>query len=368
MSFDAAAPQGSGLHFRLLGFAVHVPWNALAAIAIIALLWYPEFTGSGTRALQLATAAVFAVLLMVSILFHELAHGLAARAFSYPVTGITLWAMGGFTTYRTTRKHGPAREAAIAVAGPLTTLAVAAAALLAARSTPPGQVRALLEALGSANLLIGVFNLLPGAPLDGGAVVKSVVWGVTGSPERGQVVSGWVGRAVAVVVLVLPVAVALPSGQAPSLVGLVIGVMLAVLLWSGATATLRSAEASRALGAVSAQRISQVVDFIPATATVASAVALQRPGVGLVAMDEHQRAVGVVNQAAAQAVPSDQAARMSVLSVSATLPDPTPVVPADATARDVLDECQRTGSRFVVIADSPPRLVDSDAAFVTEGP
>lgn len=367
---DAAAPRTSGWHFRLLGFRIEVPWNALIAIGVIALLWYPEFTGSGSRALQLGTAAAFAVLLMGSILLHELAHGLAARAFRYPVTGITLWAMGGFTTYRTTKRHGPAREAAIALAGPATTLAVAALALVGARGAT-GQVHALLAALGSANLLVGIFNLLPGSPLDGGAVVKAVVWAVTGSPVRGQLVSGWVGRGLAVLVVALPLLVAARTGEQPSLIGLVIGVMLGVLLWSGASATLQAASAARSLDQVSAVGISQPVDFIPATATVASAVALMRPGIGMVAMDESRRAVGVVSAEAARAVPAEQAARVPVLSVCATLDPDTPVVPAHATAKDVLDECQRTGSRFVVVSGAQgeqPRLVDTDAAFVTDGP
>lgn len=364
---DAAAPQASGLRFRLLGFAVSVPWNALIAIAVIALLWYPEFLGVGSRAVQLVTAALFAVLLMGSILLHELAHGLAARAFRYPVVGITLWAMGGFTTYRTTKRHGPAREAAIALAGPITTLAVALGAYAVAGLAPSEQVSALFQALGSANLLIGIFNLLPGSPLDGGAVVKSAVWAVTGSQESGQVVAGWVGRGLAVVVLALPLLVAWRSGGQPSLIGLVVGVMLAALLWTGATGSLRAAQAARSLAGISAARISQVVDVIPATASVASAVALARPGVGLVAMDEQGRPVGVVSPEAARAVPPEQAADLPVLTVSASVAEELPVVSADATAREVLDECQRTGSRFVLVAGTPLRLVDTDSAFVTEG-
>lgn len=362
--------SGSGWQFRFAGFAVSVPWNALLGIAVIALLWYPEFSGSTTAVGQWALAALFAVLLMVSILIHELAHAFAARAFRYPVAGITLWAMGGFTTYRTTTRHGPLREAAIALAGPLATLVIAWIARTAAVAVGPGIAGDVLVALASANFLVGLFNLLPGSPLDGGSVVKAIVWGITGSPVTGQVVAAWVGRLLAIVIVVSPFALALQVGQPPSLMLIIVGVVLAMLLWTGATASLRGARAARLLGRVAADEMAR--DIIPVTAatTVAQVLSVIRPDAHVVVVGTDGRPLGVVSEAAAAAVPQADRTRVTAHAVAVNISDGAPSLPASASAQQVVDACQETGSRFVFVTgvDGPPRIIDTDAAFVTEGP
>ena len=116
MSFLNPASEGaSGWRFKLGGFHVSVPWNALIGVGFIAVLWFPEFGESATAIGQIGLAVAFGVLLMLSVLLHELAHAVAARWFGYDVTGITLWAMGGFTVFRTSKQHTPWREAVIAV-------------------------------------------------------------------------------------------------------------------------------------------------------------------------------------------------------------------------------------------------------------
>ncbi len=362
--------HGSGWHFRLFGFEVSVPLNALIGIVVIALLWYPEFAGSTTRIGQWVLAAVFALLLMVSILIHEFAHAYAARAFSYPVSGITLWAMGGFTSYRTTTKHGPLREGIIALAGPAATLAIAVAAWFLAGVMPAGVAFDLVSAVASANFLVGFFNLLPGSPLDGGAVVKAIVWGITGSAITGQVVAGWVGRGLAIVVLLSPFVLAWQVGGTPSLVLIVVAVLLATLLWTGASSGLKAAQASRTLDAITAGDLAyDVVPIAPGT-TVAVALPQIRPDAHLVVVDPAGRPYAVVNEAAARAVPDAEQGRVTVVAVSASLAADAPVLPASAPATAVVTACQDTGSRFVFVAEpgSPTRIIDTDAAFVTEGP
>ncbi len=361
----------SGWHFRFAGVPVSVPWNALIGIAVIALLWYPEFAGStgiGGTAAQWVLAAGFAVLLMLSILVHELAHAYAARAFQYPVSGITLWAMGGVTSYRTTTRHGPLREAVIALAGPAATLAIAYVAWVAAGAVPGGVVHDLLAALASANFLVGFFNLLPGAPLDGGAVVRAVVWAVTGSPVTGQVVAAWVGRALAVLIVVSPFLLAWQVGGTPSLMLITVAVVLAWVLWSGASASLRQAAASRTLANVRAADLAREVVAVPGSLTVAALLPGLSPEVCLVVADETGRPRGVVQAAAAHAVPEAERDRVTALAVAASVPRDAPALSPDAPASDVVAACQATGSRFVFVTSTPPRIIDTDAAFVVEGP
>ncbi len=349
---------------------MHVPWNALIGIAVIALLWFPEFTSARTTLGQAAMAVVFGVLLMLSVLLHELAHALIARSYGYRVDGITLWAMGGFTTYRTPRDHGPGREAVIAGAGPAATLAVAAVSWAAANAAGPGVAQDLLVALTSANLLVGVFNLLPGSPLDGGAIVKSAVWAVTGSQRRGQVVAGWSGRILAVVVMAAPFGLAVAIGSQPSFPLVAVGLVLGLLLWTGASASLRTADAGERLRSIPARSIARPMAVLPETATVADALALAQPENFVVIVGGARTMTGVLSPAAAQAVPPPKRASIPALSACATIDQP-PAVAADADALEVLEACQAAGSRFVLLmdhSDAPVGLIDTDAVFVTEGP
>ena len=89
-------------------------------------------------------------------------------------------------------------------------------------------------------MLLGVYNVLPGLPLDGGAVLESIVWGITGDEHRGTVVAGWVGRVVAVLVLVAFVAPSILAGRPPDLTSIVIAAVISAFLWSGASQALRA--------------------------------------------------------------------------------------------------------------------------------
>jgi Zn-dependent protease len=367
---DADKPAGGGWRFQALGFDISVPWNALIGIIVIAVLWYPEFSGPFGAAGTWILAAIFGLLLMISILLHELAHAISARSLGYHVTGVTLWAMGGYTTYRTSEKHGPAREALIAAAGPVATLAIAAAAWAIANPLAPASVLgSVLWALAYANLLVGIFNLLPGSPLDGGAIVKSIVWGATGSETTGQVVSAWIGRGLAVVLAISPFVLAFTLGGSPSLPLIIITLMLAVILWTGASSSLKSAEANKVLLGLRATEISQPIVAVPASSTLAEVAGQLQPDVFVVALNANREPIGVVTPAAAAAVPADQRARVQVMAVSARI-EGLASVAAGGSAKDVLKACQEKGSRFVAVVDDsgPIGLIDTDAMFVAEGP
>lgn len=367
---DDEQPTSGGWGFHALGFKISVPWNALIGIGVIAVLWLPEFSQAPGSMLPWVSAGIFALMLTASILIHELAHALTAQAFGYHVTGVTLWAMGGYTTYRTSEKHGPWREAAIALAGPAATLAIAAVAWVVLpffEQVPI--VWSILSALAIANLFIGVFNLLPGSPLDGGAIVKSGVWAATGSQTRGQIVAAWIGRGLAVVLAVTPFALAASQGSRPSLTMILISLVIAGILWSGASSSLKSAKSNEDLMALSAAQIAQPMFTVPASSSLASLEGRLKPDVLVVAVDSHMLPRGVMSPAAATAVPISERERMDVLAVS-TRVDGLPVVAAHDSAMDVLRTCQEKNARFVAVIEDglPIGLVDTDAVFVTEGP
>ena len=139
----------------------------------------------------------FAVLLLGSVLLHELAHAWVARHRDVQVHQIVLTLVGGHTEMA--QAGTAATSALIAVAGPLTNLAVAAVAWLAWQNVPGGGVPALLLVMvASSNALVTAFNLLPGLPMDGGWILEALVWQVTGRRWTGTIAAAWCGRVVAV--------------------------------------------------------------------------------------------------------------------------------------------------------------------------
>ena len=144
----------------------------------------------------LHAAVVGTIAFMISILLHEFGHALTARRFGVETESIQLWALGGVA--RLSREPPtPKAEGWIAVAGPLTSVAIAVASLSAwwalGADSSNSEFVALLAWIGFTNAALALFNLLPGAPLDGGRVVKAVRWAMHGSRYRAMREAGRAG-------------------------------------------------------------------------------------------------------------------------------------------------------------------------------
>jgi Zn-dependent protease len=138
-----------------------------------------------------AVAIVASLLLFVSVLAHELAHSFVARAQGIEVHGITLWMLGGVSTIGA-EPTSPGREALLAGAGPLTSLAIGLACFFGGQIAPASSViEAVLVYLGAINVILAVFNMLPGYPLDGSKVLHAVLWALT---RNGLTASRWATR------------------------------------------------------------------------------------------------------------------------------------------------------------------------------
>ncbi len=177
--------------------SVHYTW--LFAFALItwtlASNWFPSDYPHWTQYTYWITAAMAALLLFGSVLVHELAHSLVAIARGHKVRGITLFIFGGVSSI-----GGETRSARdeflIAFVGPMSSLALSLAGFLALRAGVGGEdtpVEGLLIYFTLANLLVGLFNLLPGFPLDGGRVLRSIIWATTGSMSRATAIASMVG-------------------------------------------------------------------------------------------------------------------------------------------------------------------------------
>jgi Zn-dependent protease len=206
--------MGGGRSFRLVRvFGIPIGVDVSWFIFLFLLIWLrsdgykTQFPGHDSRAFALAV--LFAFLFFASILLHELGHAVAATRNGVEIEGIELWMFGGLARMR---RDSPTWKVDlwIAVAGPLVTLLIAVVvyavgvALAGAhdftQAIDPFQVsgvtpwQTVLADVCLINLILLAFNLLPGLPLDGGRIVRSIVWGVTGDRSRATRITATIGR------------------------------------------------------------------------------------------------------------------------------------------------------------------------------
>jgi len=188
---------------RVAGIRVGMHWSVLVMVIMIAWLLggqvLPSMTPHQAAVAYWAVAVPCAAAFMAALLAHELAHSLVARRYGVPVTSITLWALGGVSELGGQPPTARA-ELRIAAAGPATSLAAGlifgglAAAVRAGDG--PGLAVAALGWLAAMNVLLAGFNLLPGAPLDGGRILRAFLWRRTGDRVRAAQSAAAAGRAV----------------------------------------------------------------------------------------------------------------------------------------------------------------------------
>ena len=311
----------------------------------------------------------FAVLLTLSLLLHEASHALVAQHFGLGVESITLHFIGGVTAIDG-EPETPKQEALVSGVGPITSLAIGGAALALGTVLPDRGVLSLaVSYLAYWNLVIGVLNLLPGIPLDGGRVLRAVVWKVAGDPNRGTVVAGWTGRGVAVLALFSPVllrAFGIPTALTDWVFGLVIG----WFLWTAASAAIVSGRLRARLPALQARRLARRTLTVPEDLPVAEAVrrAQHVEAGSIVTVDPHGRPVGLVNESAVAATPVDRRPWVTVGAVSRTL-GPGLTLPADSVGEDLVKAMQRAPSSEYLLLEPDGSVYgvlvtqDVDAAF-----
>lgn len=171
---------------RILGIQVGVDASWLVIAFLVGWSFYVQF-GSVFPALTavaaLVLAGVSALVFFASVLLHEVSHSVMATRLGVPVEGITLFLFGGVTKTKMEATR-PRDEFLIAVVGPLTSLAIAAVLWAVVNLTGhllSAPIRYAAGNLGWLNLALGAFNLLPGYPLDGGRVLRSILWGASGN-------------------------------------------------------------------------------------------------------------------------------------------------------------------------------------------
>jgi Zn-dependent protease/CBS domain-containing protein len=202
--------QGSLSLGKVAGIDIRIHYTWLFAFVLITWSLASGFFPGSTPGLGAVTywviGAISSVLLFASVLVHELSHSLVARARGLTVDSITLLIFGGISSI-TTDPARAADEFLIAVVGPLTSLVLAGLCWALDMATGGGGAPgAVLGYLAVANLLLGLFNILPGFPLDGGRVLRAIIWAATGSVQRATDIASYVGQAFGFVLIVWGVA------------------------------------------------------------------------------------------------------------------------------------------------------------------
>ncbi|MCU6480208.1 Zn-dependent protease [Arthrobacter silviterrae] len=301
-------------------------WYLIAGFTV--LVFGPQlqngYPGLGAGAYLVAFA--YAVLLLFSVLVHELAHALAAKMYGWPTHKIVLNLWGGHTEFDFSTAT-PGRALVVAFAGPVGNFVLAAAAypLMLSLQMPTSRAGAIALLLTNiflwANVLIGAFNVLPGLPLDGGRLVESIVWKATGNQEKGTVAAGWAGRVIVVLLVVGALGLPYLQGSQPDLTNTFIVVLLAGFLWMGASASIKGAAIRLRLPAITASRLAAPAVSASIDCSVAQLWSLrgQYPGVPIVLCSADGRPAAVVDEHALANVPPNLAGHTLAPAVARSL-------------------------------------------------
>lgn len=343
---DEQAPPGALRLARVAGVPVYIDRTWLLLAAFIAWTGWQSGRDLGTGT-AIAYAAGLVVGMLVAVLGHEVAHAVAGRLLGFRVHRIvaTLW--GGHTAYDGTGST-PGRAAVIAVSGPVANLLLAGLGALAMVVLPQPWTD-LAYWFFVINLLLAGFNLLPGLPLDGGQLVQSLVWSISGRRDLGLLVAGWCGRVLAVGVVLYYAVLPLFRGE-PDVVTLALALVMGWVLWAGATAAIRRAPLERLLDRLRLEDVVEPVALVPATTPVGELAGLDRR---VVALDERGMPTLLLP------LPSDDAPDVAdldpatrLVSVLVRLPDASVVdLPPGSTCEPVL-RAMATSNWGVVVVTS----------------
>ncbi len=348
---------------------VRASWLLVAGLIAVLLAPRVESVAPGLGVWKYVAGLAFAVLLYLSVLLHEMSHALMAKHFGLPVRSITLHFLGGVTEIEG-EPDTPGREFGVSVVGPLTSIVVGGVFVALWFVTPEGLLLLAVEGLAGANLIVGVLNLVPGLPLDGGRVLRAAVWKVTGNQHQGTLVAGWGGRVVALLALAWPVAQELLFTVKPDIVDYLLAFVIATFLWGGASAAIMSAKVRRKLPALHARSLARRTLAVPHDLPLAEAVrrAQEEQAGSIVVLDSGGRPSGIVNEAALVATPEDRRPWLPVSAVARTVEEGL-VLSSDISGESLIRAMQRMpateyllveadGSIFGVLATE-----DVDKAF-----
>lgn len=343
--------------FRLFGFPVRIDPSWLIILVLVtwslATGWFPE----RQEGLPVATAWLLGLLgalaLFASLVVHELCHSLVARRFDMPMEGITLFMFGG-VAQMTREPPSPAAEFWVAVAGPAASVAIAVGcqglAMLSAQTGWPAAATDLLQYLAAVNIVLVAFNLVPAFPLDGGRVLRSILWRWTNDLRWATRIASGAGRFFGTLLIVIGV-VELIGGNVIG--GVWLGI-IGMFLRTAAASSYQQLRVRRMLEGVPVRRFmnTDVVSVAPEL-SVAELVDqyVYRHHFKLFPVLDRGRPMGTVSTREIKAVPRSAWAVTTVAEILQPISASGTVRPGDDGMR-ALEKMRREGrSRLLVLED-----------------
>lgn len=337
---------------RVAGIEIGVNWTWVVVFALIAwslgAVVFPDTTPGLSDGAYAAMAVVAAVLFFGSLLLHELGHAVVARREGMELDGIVLWLFGGVARFKGLFPSAGA-ELRIALAGPAVTVAIATVLLgLAALVSLPSGVEGVVAWLGAINVLLLVFNMLPALPLDGGRVLRALLWRSSGDFTRATRVAGGLGRGFGYALIAGGVLLLALTGAPGGLWFALIGLFLTAAAGAEARlATVRSALGSMSVADAMASRPAVVGPDTPLADFVEGVFAHSRHAAYPVVADAEVR--GLLDFRAVAAVPPDRWAGTRVGDVAAKLDDVLVFAPGDELGDAAMELVQGDGGRALVL-------------------
>ncbi|MER6318545.1 site-2 protease family protein [Streptomyces sp. NPDC001581] len=377
-----SGPGGGILMGRPFGVPVYVSPSWFLVAALITWVFGDQLDRilPDLGPVRYLVSLFFAVAFYASVLVHELAHTVAALRFKLPVRRIQLQFFGGVSEIEK-ESETPGREFVLAFVGPLLSLLLAGAFHLGMKAVEPASVPGvLLAGLMISNLLVAAFNLLPGLPLDGGRMLRAVIWGITGKPMAGTVAAAWVGRGLAVAVLLgLPLLThtGLLGNRTQDIGGMntvmdaLLAAILAAIIWTGAGNSLRMARLRAHLPELRARTLTRRA--IPVENATPLSEALRRANEAgaraLVVVDGHGDPTAIVRESAIASVPEHRRPWVAVSTLAQDLTDGMKVS-AELTGEELLDRLRATPATEYLVLEPGGAIygvlstLDVEKAFV----
>lgn len=305
--------------FEIFGFKLKVDpsWLLIAALIVWSLStsYFPDVLPGATRTLYTALGIVAMLGMFASLILHELSHSLVARSYGLKVGGITLFIFGGVAELEE-EPHDPKSEFMIAIAGPLMSLFLAA--LFYGATTLTGAevslIGAVLGYLALINLVLAVFNLIPAFPLDGGRILRAVIWGVTQDLLRATRISSRIGSAFGLF-LMLTGALAVFSGAG---IGGFWQILIGFFILNASNGSYQGLLVKLALrGKTAGSLMSERVHTVDPGVSIASLVddVMLRHGVSFVPVLSGDRLLGYVDTTGAQSIERSEWGRRRVADI-----------------------------------------------------
>ena len=346
---------------RPFGIPVYVSPYWFIIAGVFSVIYANDLSSELSGSMRYVVAAAFVVLLYLSVLVHELSHSVVARGFGLPVRRILLHPLGGVSEIER-EAPTPGREFVVAGAGPALSLALGAVGWGLAQLVPYGVTGALIRQLMVANIIVGIFNLLPGLPLDGGRMLRAVVWKITKKPTTATIVAAWVGRILALALLPIPFffSGSLAGGDIVTMIWVV---AIAAFMWTGASQSIKATRFRELLPSLHARRLARKAISVSATTPLAEAIR-QADATGaraVVVVDHDSRPIAIVNEAAVMATPPQRRPWVDTGSMAKSI-DPSLILNADLQGMALLDAVRRAPATEYLLVEPSGQVVGVLAA------